>query len=275
LTYATLLAALTAGRSNAGLLQVTSALAERFDAKVIGVAACRPIEVVWRDFPLPALCFAEDRKQIERQLNEAEGEFRALLKGRAERIEWRAATTVLPLSVHLAQEARGADLVVVSSDRPRSSLDSTREVDAVDLVMQCSRPVLLVPEAAPTTFDRILLAWKPTREAQRAATDALPFLATAQSVTVVEIAPLEKLAAARAGLDQVTGWLKQHGISAQARIETPTKTNAAQLNAIADQLGADLMVAGAYGHRRGQAWALGGVTHDVLHGGQRCVLLSH
>jgi len=275
MTYATLMAALTVGRSNAGLLQATGALAERFDAKVIGIAACRPIEVVWRDFPLPAPCFAEDRKQIDRQLNEAEGEFRALLKTGADRLEWRAGTTVLPLSVHLAQEARGADLVVVSIDRPRAGLDATREVDVVDLVMQCSRPVLLLPKAAPTTFDRVLLAWKDTPEAERAATAALPFLARASSVTVVTIAALEKLADARATLDQVVGWLKQHGIAAQVRIETPTKSNAAQLGAIADQLHADLLVAGAYGHRRGHAWVLGGVTSEALHGSHRCVLLSH
>jgi nucleotide-binding universal stress UspA family protein len=273
--YATVMTAPTVGRSNADLLLATHALAERFSAKVIGVAACRPIAVVCPDLSLPAPCFDEDRKQIKRQLDEAEGEFRAFLKAQANRIEWRTATTVLPFAVHLAQEARDADLVVVPIHHPRDGLDTTREMDVVDLVMQCSRPVVLVPTAAPTTFDRILLAWKDTREAQRAATDALPFLAKAQSVTVVEIASQEKMAVARAELDQVTGWLKQHGIAAQARIETPIKSNAAQLNAIADQLKADLMVAGAYGHRRGQAWLLGGVTSDVLRGGRRCVLLSH
>jgi nucleotide-binding universal stress UspA family protein len=268
------MAALTVGRANAHVLQVTCELAGRFDAKVVGLAACRPIQVVCQDYSPPAACFDEDRKQIERQLKDAEGEFRAVLKSRADQIEWRPSTTLLPLSVHLAQQARGADLVIVPVDRPHATMDTTREIDLTDLVMHCSRPVLLVPHTSHPAFERILVAWKDTREAQRAAADALPLLIRAQQVTVVEIAAQEKLAQARDHIEQVIGWLKQHGISAVARIETPARSNASQLNAIADEMKADLMVAGAYGHTRGQAWVLGGVTHDVLQG-QRCVLLSH
>jgi nucleotide-binding universal stress UspA family protein len=274
LTYATLMAALTVGRSNAAVLQVARELAGRFDARVIGVAACRPIQVVCQDYSLPAACFDEDRKQIARQLSDAEDEFRTVLKDRGAQIEWRPSTTLLPLSVHVAQQGRGADLVIVPVDHPRASVDATREIDLIDLVMHCSRPVLLVPEAGHDGFDRVLVAWKDTREAQRAAADALPLLARARQVTVLEIAPQEKLAQAREHIEQVIGWLKQHGISAAARVEPPARSNASQLNAIADEMKADLMVAGAYGHTRGQTWVLGGVTHDVLQG-RRCILLSH
>ena len=44
MSYATVMAALTVGRSNADVLQAAYALAQRFDAKVVGVAACRPDE---------------------------------------------------------------------------------------------------------------------------------------------------------------------------------------------------------------------------------------
>jgi nucleotide-binding universal stress UspA family protein len=275
MSYATLMAALTVGRSNANVLEATRALAEGFDAKIIGIAFCRPIQVICQDYQLPAACFAEDRKQIDRELSVAEQEFRSCLKSRADRIEWRAGTTLSPLAVHVVQEARGADLVIVQLDRPDGGSDPTREINLTDLVMQCSRPVLLVPKNVPVTFDRILLAWKDDREAQRAATDALPLLAKAQGVIVVEIAAQERLSKARAEVDQIVGWLKQHGVSAQSRLETPMKSNAAQLNAIADQLKADLMVAGAYGRMRGRAWVLGGVTAEALSGSHRCTLLSH
>jgi nucleotide-binding universal stress UspA family protein len=39
--------------------------------------------------------------------------------------------------------------------------------------------------------------------------------------------------------------------------------------------GADLLVAGAYGHSRVREWALGGVTRDLLLRAERCALVSH
>jgi nucleotide-binding universal stress UspA family protein len=275
MTYATLLAALTAGRGNEAVLRVARRLSERFDAKVIGLAACRPVEVVYPNHPFPAACFDADRRQIQRELAAAEQEFRSCFAGCAERLEWRARTTLLPLAVLATQEALSADLVVVQREPHPAPLDSTREMDLADLVMLCGRPVLLVPPTAAARFDRVLLAWKRTREAERAATDALPLLAGAQRVTVVGIAAPDKLGEARADLDQVARWLGQHGIAAEKHLETPARSTAAQLEAIADRLDADLTVAGAYGYRRGQSWALGGVTSAVLDGGKRCVLLSH
>ena len=117
MTYATLMVPLQLGRANAALLQVVGDLAERFHAGVIGVAACRPLQVVCRESPVPAVLFEEDRKLIDRELKAAEAEFRTVLQSRAGRLEWRPRVTVLPLSDYLAREARSADLVVMGVDR--------------------------------------------------------------------------------------------------------------------------------------------------------------
>ena len=273
--YATLMAVLAAGRSNAHVLETARVLAGRFDARVVGIAACRPVQVVCQDYQLPAPCFEEDRKQIERQLSAAEHEFRSALSIRADRIEWRPATTLLPLAVYAAQEARASDLVIVSPEPSHAERDVTREMDLTELVMQCSRPVLIVPKGVAPTFDDVIVAWKDTREAQRAVADALPLLKRARNVTLVELSPADKLPRARAEIDRIQEWLRQHGVSAHARIETAEKSNAGQLNMIAAQLKADLVVAGAYGHLRGRDWILGGITSEALHGASRCTLLSH
>ena len=47
------------------------------------------------------------------------------------------------------------------------------------------------------------------------------------------------------------------------------------LTSIAAEQGADLLVAGAYGHTRIREWAFGGVTRDLLLHGPHCTLLSH
>ena len=44
---------------------------------------------------------------------------------------------------------------------------------------------------------------------------------------------------------------------------------------MADAQGADLIVAGAYGHSRIREWAFGGVTRDLLLQDHRCTLVAH
>lgn len=274
--YATLMVHLQVGLSNADVLAVTGYLAERFRCGVIGVAACRPIEVLCIDYAVPADLYREDRKQIDGQLKALEAEFRTALQGRSEWIEWRTETTVLPLSVCLAREARSADLLVVGVDRTVPTFDVTRHVDICDLVMQVGRPVLLVPKAATKDrFERVLVGWKATREAQRAIVDALPFLAHAEQVTVVGISTKAELAEMHAQLAQVADWLKHHRILAQCLAAASGGCPAEKLGAIADELDADLIVAGAYGHSRQQEWVLGDVTSDLVLHANRCSLLSH
>jgi nucleotide-binding universal stress UspA family protein len=277
MTYASLMVSVPLGRSNEALLRVTARLAERFQSGVIGVAACRPIQAVCSDYAVPAKLFEEDRKQIAIQLKAAEAEFRSALQAHARHLEWRPRTTMSALSVHLAREARSADLVLAGIDNSPSPLDPTRHVDARDLVMQIGRPVLFVPTAAAVaTFDRVLVGWKDTRESQRAIADALPFLARATQVTVAGIAAQEELAEVRTQLAEVTGWLEHHGVAAPRSLAATARgTHANELGALAEELGADLIVAGAYGHSRQRDWVLGGVTSDLLLRADRCSLMSH
>jgi nucleotide-binding universal stress UspA family protein len=49
----------------------------------------------------------------------------------------------------------------------------------------------------------------------------------------------------------------------------------AQLDAIAANVGAGVVVAGAYGHSRFRELILGGVTQHLITQSTRCVVLSH
>ena len=274
MTYATLMVPLQLGHANETLLHTVGDLAERFHAGVIGVAACRPLQVVCRQSPVSAVLFEEDRKVIDRELKAAEVEFRTVLQSRASRLEWRPRVTVLPLSDYLAGEARSADLVVIGVDR-NAPLDATRQVDHRNLVMQVGRPVLIFPAtAARGRFERVLVGWKETAEARRAIVDALPFLARAAHVTVAEITAREELAEARTRLADVVAWLKHHDVEAEPLAVAAAGTHAKGLAAIADEQKADLIVAGAYGHSRLREWVLGGVTSELLLHAARCSLLS-
>ena len=202
MTLANLMIGLKLGQSNRTALAVASALAERFDSSVTGVAACLPIEAVCFDSSIPSRLFEEDRRLAARDLQAAEAEFRTAFHNRTNRLGWRACTTMEPLARHLAREARDSDLVIVESDRGSIQLDKTRHIDVCDLVMQVGRPVLVVPETQSSDrLDRVVVAWKDTRESRRALLDALPLLGRAREITVAGIAARAELCDIRAQLD--------------------------------------------------------------------------
>jgi nucleotide-binding universal stress UspA family protein len=76
-------------------------------------------------------------------------------------------------------------------------------------------------------------------------------------------------------LEEVAGWLGRHGVKAEGRASLSTGEDADRLYAIAKEQGADVVVAGAYGHSRLREWVLGGVTRDLLLRADICALVSH
>jgi nucleotide-binding universal stress UspA family protein len=275
-TYATLMVHLDLGHSNAGLLQATGDLAERFRADVIGVAGCEPIQVIYSDGNVPGDVIERDHKQIESEIKEAEARFRGALESRVRSLEWRSRVVIASLSDYVAREARSADLIITGADRGGSLFDTSRCANTSDLVMRVGRPVLVVPAAAHTLNPvRVVVGWKETRETRRAIFDALPILKRAAHVVIVEIAADAELAAARTRLEDVISWLKRHGVVSEPIALRSTGDDAERLDGVAQEQGADLVVAGAYGHSRLREWVLGGVTRDLLLCSDRCSLLSH
>ncbi len=261
------------GRTNTGVLRVARDLARRFGAAVTGIAACQPAHIIYNDgCYVPVEAIEARRREIETEMQEAEREFRKTLT--ESRLVWRSAMVLEPPSDYVAREARGADLVLTGM-MPRTPADPERVVTR-DIVMQAGRPVLVVPAAATgLALQHVMLGWTDTRETRRAARDALPLLRAAARVSVVAITAGADLAGARLRLADVARWLDGHGVRADTHAVPSLDGDACQLDVLAGELGADLIVAGAYGHGRMREWALGGVTRDLLLRGQRCALVAH
>jgi nucleotide-binding universal stress UspA family protein len=273
---ASLMVHLGLGHSNLALLQVAGDVAEQLDAGLIGIVACQPLQITYGDGYGIGDLIEQDQEELAKEIKEAEAEFRSALQKRIRSLEWRSSVRFASLSDYLARQARCVDLVITGVDRSGSMFDSSRHANVGDLVMQVGRPVLVVPASMDKfKLERVVIGWKDTRETRRAAFDALPLLKRAAHVTVVEIAVEDELAAARAHLEDVVGWLKRHGVPAQSLASPSTGDDATRLNAIAEEQGADLLVAGAYGHSRLREWVLGGVTRELLLHGSRCSLVSH
>jgi len=120
------------------------------------------------------------------------------------------------------------------------------------------------------------MAWKDTPEARRAIAYSLPMLRKAKEVNVAEIVEAgDNRSAVVSRVRDVVAWLSRHGVSASEVVPEDGGDVIAQLDAIAANVGAGVVVAGAYGHSRFRELILGGMTQHLMTQSSRCVLLSH
>lgn len=279
MTPASLMVRLVPGSSNESLLRLAADLAIRLKVtEVIGIAASQPLPLYGGPEAFVSQDLLDrDQAAVERELAACRDRFSAALEGAATTVEWRSTVTYGALADYVVDQARAADLLITPVDRAESSpLASRRHVSAADLVLRAGRPVLVVGDQVERLdLASVVVAWRDTREARRAAQDALPLLRLADRVTVVEIARAGDLDEARSRLEDVADWLARHGIAAAPRAVAAQGDDASQLAGLAAELDAGLLVAGAYGHARLRQWALGGVTEDLLLQPSRCTLVSH
>ncbi|MDQ2763488.1 MAG: universal stress protein [Pseudomonadota bacterium] len=273
MTYETLMVHLEASQSNANVLHVTAEIARRFQAKVIGIASCEPIQIGFGEGMMNGEIALAERQIVDDELKVVGAEFHACEAIRPYVLQWRSIPTMEPVAHVVALEARAADLVITSV-LTGVFADTSRHADTADLVIRAGRPVLAVPPKPVTAnFQQVMIAWNDTRECRRAVSDALPFLKEAEQVVVVGVGadPID----IGIGVADVVGWLSRHGIHADRIVSHAVGGGSTTLAAIATENSIDLIVAGAYGHTRLREWAFGGVTRDLLLQAHCCALLSH
>jgi nucleotide-binding universal stress UspA family protein len=187
--------------------------------------------------------------------------------------EWRQVEGTTP--ENLALHGRYADLLVLGQDDPES--DSAGLLETV--LFDSGRPVLAIPFAGnfKSIGKRVLIGWNASREATRALHDALPLIAKADTATVFLANPKRGLGAhgEEPGAD-IARHLVRHGLKVEvAKAVADDVADSALLLNHASDMGADLLVMGAYGHSRLREFILGGVTRSLLREMTIPVLLSH
>ncbi len=173
-----------------------------------------------------------------------------------------------PVSVTLPQEARCADLCILRHPLPDDA-ESTTYTLAEKLLFTAGGPILSIPPNQPSgTLGRnIVVAWNSSRASARSLHDAMPLIEAAERVTVITVNPSECLTRPGAPrIERLLEHLRLHGVEAElAMIEgVDPGAVAATLQAKANEVGADLLVAGAFGHVRLWERLLGRATHDLL-----------
>lgn len=209
---------------------------------------------------------------LEEDLRTAERHFRSATGGlQAEWLSLGGPT----LSV-ITQETCRADLVVAGR-RSGDSFDFNRGSGAADLLLLSGRPVLVAPPEQDRLDTRTLMvAWKDTREARRAVADALPLLQQAQQVIVAAAGEGADDAEPDPSLGRISDYLGRHGVAAVIeRVSDDGEDVGSRLVRAAQGFGAELVVAGAYGHSRAREWAFGGVTEHLIRHSPVASLMSH
>ncbi|MGA0604082.1 universal stress protein [Caulobacter sp. KR2-114] len=274
MSYASLMLHVRPGPEGAPLLAAAVDLARRLNATLIGVGAEMFPPVVFDTgyAYVEGEIYAALRETLERNLKTAHDAFHVATEGLAEPALWEAGLEQPAPAV--ARASRAADLIIAAAATGR--VDPFREAPPTDLVMTAGRPVLvLASEGEPLAGERVVVAWKDTREARRALADALPLLERAKEVLVLEVCESDDVEAARIRAGDVARALERHGVAARPTACASHGDAGGEILQQARLFGADLIVAGAYGHSRLGEWIFGGVTRALLAQATTHLLLSH
>jgi nucleotide-binding universal stress UspA family protein len=274
MSYAAILVHAQADAGALPRLRCARDLADRFDATLIGLAAemVPPAPADDGYSNIASQWYVAMVDLAETNIRNARAAFDEVVKGASKKAVWEQGV-VFP-GAAMARASRAADLIVAS--RPLRHDDPYRHASPADLAIAAGRPVLVAPVGGePLSARKIILAWKDTREARRAMADAMPFFRRAEEVTVLEVCGPEDRIDAETRTNDVAEALRRHGVTAVAKVSVHHPADGHEILRQASLNGADLVVAGAYGHSRLGEWMFGGVTHDLLNQHDLYVLLSH
>ena len=147
------------------------------------------------------------------------------------------------------------------------------------LMFDSAAPVVINDVAGEKTLSakNILIAWNTTLPAARAVKQALPLLKRAKTVTIVCIDPvMSEMGDGENPGSDVGKWLTHHGCKVTVE-QHPSggKAIAACILERVEQIGADLVVAGAYGHSRLRENLFGGTTASLAEQTDVAVFMAH
>ena len=269
MSWARILAPLSGGPDDKAVLAAASEIARPFGAEVAGVYVPPDIAELtpWMGEGLMGGVQAVTVDSIADAAAEGETAARAACEQGPAGCAF--VTLASPVWANLALEARLSDVVVFDAETARGHgplADSFRQI-----VVGEQRPVL-VARGAVQAGGVVAVAWDGGKEASRAARTALPLLEKATKVVILTAGcgsgrncqpeRLQAFFAAR-GLESDVQLLKGQGDAANLLLEA------------ARGLGANLMVAGAFGHPRLREFIFGGTTRTFLAAEQPALFLSH
>src|SRR6056297_695720 len=249
------------------------------------------------DGHLEILCFGVDRTQtgyyyaganamvLQETLTRATAEGEALAKSARETLEktnvrWgvdHGVAQLADIGRHVAARARFCDLVVLP--QPYGEGKGIELEPVIEgALFDGQVPVLVVPDSldpAPNP-QRVVIGWNEGSEAMRAVRSALPILEKADKVHVVVIDPPKHGPNRSDPGGMLSEFLSRHGVKAEIDVLAKTMPRVSDvLMRHVEDVGADMVVMGAYGHSRFREAILGGATRNMLEQVGVSVFMAH
>jgi nucleotide-binding universal stress UspA family protein len=252
-------------------------LGQLFDAHVAGVGfVYEPVIPGTVMGGIPSDLIEVQREENAKAAREAASRFEAAAKAAAVSAEVR----ILDASVAGAADlfgrmARRFDIAVVGQARPGEG--AAEELLIEGALFESGRPVVVVPhtQTRPITLEHVLVCWDGSRPATRAIADALPFQRRAKAIEIIAVSGERGKGGELVGTNMARH-LARHGLAVTLKRVAAGNTDVpSAIRAEAQEIGADFMVMGGYGHSRLREFILGGVTRTVLTSSTVPVLMSH
>jgi len=194
-------------------------------------------------------------------------------------VNWSCQTAVTAmngLSTVIKNAAWFSDLVILP--QPYGHSGKEKSVNTFEAALfQGNSPVLVYPlQETQDMGKKIVVAWNETAESLNAARAALPYLQEAEVVDIAIIDPdTHDPDHADPGTD-LSKLLARHDVNVKVSILPRSVPRVSDvLRQRATEIGAGLIVMGAYGHSRLRESILGGATRNMLENVKVPVLMAH
>ncbi len=275
----TILTILNDPASAKGILDVSVEIARRNSAHLIGLYAEAP-EQIYVYAPMEVAnpsAIAALQEASQERADQIESSFHGEVDNEGVSYEWRKFRTTGGFTSNgVIDSARSADLVICGQFDERTPKAMRSDIEV--LIFECGRPVLMVPyiKKEAVNIDRVLIAWNGSREAARAAFDAMPFLKTASAVEILTVdAKEDSSQSADLAGSELGATLARHGINVTVNnVLSGGNSVGAIIENRAFDFGADMLVMGAYTHSRIRERIFGGATNTLLNSMATLTLMS-
>jgi nucleotide-binding universal stress UspA family protein len=264
-------------------LKTALVIAERYNSYIEGLHAWRTPQIIAGEgvvFPSESLTrLAEEGQQFAREARER---FNRITEARnvphrdvgdvvdGVTCGWREGEGIEAEIV--GDYGRLFDIIVVGRTEKSTTADWKTTVEAG--LFESGRPVLIGASSAPATFGKkVVIGWNGATETARTIAVSMPILTGADEISVLTVEGGTVMGPTG---EQVAAHLRRNGLNAQALTKAPGRRSVGEaMIDHANEIGADLLIKGAFTNSRVRQMIFGGATRDVIEKSNIPALLAH
>jgi len=251
-----------------------SKLAHQFDAHLIGLYVIPSVILYETPYSYGGhITSTHLHKMYRTRATEIEDRFEEYVRRDSLKGEWRRVHSGGHfIGDTVIEHGREADLIILGDDK---TFHTDKEFVA-RVIQATGRPVMVVPNTltkAPK-FDYVTIGWDGSREAARAAFDALPLLQSSKQTQIlcVNAHKERELQGDLPGAELATSLA---GYDVPVEVLTDRSRKSPEKVLLERARSTDLLVVGSYGHSRLRESVFGGVTNTILQSLPCPVLMSN